>query len=143
MANENDDPELMKIRKKKLEDLTKDQSPNNSISEPVPITDQEFPGFINEHSLVIIDCWAGWCAPCKMLSPIIDQLAKEYAGKVTFGKLNVDENPSTAQKYSIMSIPTLLVFQNGSLVDNIVGAHPYEALKPKIGERILSETVYI
>jgi len=132
MTKENDDPELMKIRKKKIEDLAEDQSSNKSINGSIPITDQEFQGFINKKSLVIIDCWADWCAPCKMLSPTIDQLAKEYAGKVTFGKLNVDENSSTASKFSIMSIPTLLVFQNGSLVDSIVGAHPYETLKTKI-----------
>jgi len=99
---------------------------------PVEVTDATFGEVIQRHSLIVVDCWAPWCMPCRILSPIIEELAKDYAGKILFGKLNVDENQSTAHKYSIMSIPTLLVFKNGNLVDRIVGAMPRNILEPKI-----------
>ncbi|MBW2591341.1 MAG: thioredoxin [Deltaproteobacteria bacterium] len=74
----------------------------------------------------IIDqfCWAPWCGPCRTIGPIIDQLAKEFAGKVKFAKLNVDENPATSTKYNIMSIPTMLLFKDGKVVNSLVGALP-------------------
>lgn len=73
---------------------------------------------------VIVDCWAPWCGPCHMVSPILDQLASEYAGRVKIAKLNVDENPLTASQYSIRSIPTMLLFRDGKLVNSLVGALP-------------------
>ncbi|MCK4243864.1 thioredoxin, partial [Candidatus Bathyarchaeota archaeon] len=78
------------------------------------------------------DCWAPWCGPCNIVTPIIEELASDYAGKILFGKLNVDENRTTAIKYEIMSIPTLLVFKTGKLVDRIIGAMPKALLEPKI-----------
>jgi thioredoxin 2 len=73
---------------------------------------------------VLLDCWAPWCGPCRTIGPIIDQLAKEFAGKVKFAKLNVDENPATSTKYNIMSIPTMLLFKDGKVVNSLVGALP-------------------
>jgi len=73
---------------------------------------------------VIVDCWAPWCGPCHMVSPILDQLASEYAGRVRIAKLNVDENPLTASQYSIRSIPTMLLFRDGKFVNSLVGALP-------------------
>lgn len=81
---------------------------------------------------MVVDCWASWCGPCRMVGPIIEELAKEMKGKIVFGKLNVDENRETSMKYGIMSIPTLLVFKNGNLVDNVIGAMPKEMLKAKL-----------
>jgi thioredoxin 1 len=130
--NGQEDPELLKIRMKKLREMAERSSTNESNTKPVDITDREFSNFIGKQRLTIVDCWAAWCAPCRILSPVIDQLAKEYAGRIAFGKLNVDENPFTASKFSIMSIPTLLVFHKGILVDKLVGAHPYQMLKVKI-----------
>jgi len=103
-----------------------------NIMEPVIITDSNFKQMLSEHENLVIDCWAAWCGPCKMIAPVIEQLAKEYSGKVTFGKLDVDKNPRVPTQYGIMGIPTLLFFKNGKLVDRIVGAAP----KPMIEQAI-------
>ncbi|HID25881.1 MAG TPA: thioredoxin [Thermoplasmata archaeon] len=89
---------------------------------------------VSKYDNVVVDCWAPWCGPCKMIAPVIEELAKEMKGRVVFTKLNVDENQATAMKYQIMSIPTLLVFKNGKLVDKIIGAIPRETLKQKLKE---------
>ncbi len=81
---------------------------------------------------VIVDFWATWCPPCKILAPVFEELAGEYEGKVKFAKLNTDEARNVAQKYSIMSIPTLIVFKGGKEIERMVGALPKEALKEKI-----------
>ncbi len=77
---------------------------------------------LNSELPVLVDFYADWCGPCKMIAPVINQLAEEYEGKFNIGKLNVDQNGTTAQKYRVMSIPTLLIFKNGEVVDKIVGA---------------------
>jgi len=81
---------------------------------------------------VLVDFYADWCGPCKMVAPIIAELAEEYDGVFKIGKLNVDEQPGTAQKYRVMSIPTLLIIKNGNVVDQIVGALPKKALQEKL-----------
>ena len=101
------------------------------MSEPIEITDANFADFVKEHPIVVVDCWAAWCAPCRMLSPVIHELAQERAD-VKFAKLDVDKNRSVPMKYGIMSIPTLLYFKNGELVDKTLGALP----KPLIESRL-------
>lgn len=81
---------------------------------------------------VLVDFYADWCGPCKMMSPVIDQLAEEYEGKAKICKLNVDENGVTAQKYRVMSIPTILIFKDGEVVDSVVGAVPKQNLEAKL-----------
>lgn len=81
---------------------------------------------------VLVDFYADWCGPCKMVAPIVAELADEYSGKFKIGKLNVDEQPATAEKYRVMSIPTLLILKNGAVVDTIVGALPKKALQDKL-----------
>ena len=132
-----DNKELEKIRQKKLEELMKKTSETgrkekSAENKPVEVTDATFKETIYEHSLVVVDCWAPWCGPCHMVAPVIEEMARDYAGKILFGKLNVDENPEVAMEYQIMSIPTLLVFKNGKPMDRIVGAVPRQILEPKI-----------
>ncbi len=81
---------------------------------------------------VMIDFWATWCAPCRMVSPIVEEFSNEYEGKIKVGKLNVDENSSIAGKYRIMGIPTILFFKNGNIVDQVVGAVPRKILEEKV-----------
>ena len=90
--------------------------------------------FANETAsgVVVVDCWAAWCGPCKKLSPIVDKVAEDYEGKAVFTKLDVDENPEVCEQQGIMSIPTLLFFKNGQLVDKSVGFIDDSKLKEKV-----------
>ncbi len=100
---------------------------------PFEFTDGNFEQEVMKSDMpVLIDFWAVWCGPCRLIAPLIEELAGEYAGKVKIGKLDVDNNPDVAMKYGIRSIPTLLVFKKGEVVDRIVGA----ASKPKIAEKL-------
>jgi thioredoxin 1 len=99
---------------------------------PIHLIDADIDETIKKYPIIIIDCWAPWCGPCRMIGPVIEELAKEMQGKIVFGKLNVDENPQTSMKHKIMSIPTMLVFKNGALVDRFVGAMPKEMLIQKL-----------
>ncbi|HEX2022962.1 MAG TPA: thioredoxin [Candidatus Thermoplasmatota archaeon] len=93
--------------------------------------DSDFASFVKQYPNVVVDAWAPWCGPCKRIAPILDELAREYGGKVAIGKLNTDENQATAMKYGIMSIPTLLMFKDGQRVDQLVGLMPKDALKQR------------
>ncbi len=134
------DEELKRIREKKLRELMKKASETkekkSASNKPIELTDAKFREMIQNHPLVVVDCWAPWCAPCRMVAPILEELAREYAGRISFGKLNVDENQSVALEHQIMSIPTLLVFKNGKLVDRIIGAIPKKILEPKITQHL-------
>jgi len=123
--------ELEQIRARKMRELM-DQMSTPSIDKPIVVSDRNFDQTIKSYSLVVVDCWAAWCAPCRAIAPVVEQLAKEYSGKIVFGKLNVDENPETARKFGIMAIPTLLVMKGGQEVDRIVGALPKNQLEEKI-----------
>ncbi len=97
------------------------------------ISDQNFESEVIKSDLpVVIDLWAPWCGPCRMVGPVIEKLAEKYDGKVKFCKLNVDENQQTAVTYSVMSIPTLLFFKDGKVADTVIGAMPEQALKPRV-----------
>ncbi|MGD6807430.1 MAG: thioredoxin [Candidatus Bathyarchaeia archaeon] len=93
-------------------------------TEPFHVTDSNFEQTIKSNKLVLVDFWANWCGPCRALAPTIVELAKEYSGKVLIGKLDVDENPVTAEKFQVFSIPTMIVFKDGQEIDRIVGLCP-------------------
>ena len=100
---------------------------------PVVVTDANFQGEVLSSPLpVLLDCWAEWCGPCRMVGPIMDQLAFKWAGRVKVGKLNVDQNPQIAGKFGIRSIPTMLIFQGGQLRDQLVGALPQQEIERKM-----------
>jgi thioredoxin 1 len=96
---------------------------------PVHLTDATFEQAINSDLPVLVDFWAEWCGPCRMIAPSLEQLAQEFAGRAVVAKLNIDQNPRTPQRFGIMSIPTLYIFKNGHVVDQIVGAQPLPALR--------------
>lgn len=101
------------------------------------ITDQNFDSdVLQSKTPVVIDFWAEWCGPCKTIAPVIDELADEYLGKVKFGKVNVDFNQQTAMKYGIRSIPSLLIFKDGSVVNQIIGSVPKDSIV-----KLLEETL--
>ncbi|MDF1545584.1 MAG: thioredoxin [bacterium] len=108
------------------------------MSQPVTITDDSFEQeVLKSGTPVIVDFWATWCGPCKMIAPILEEIAGEYSGKVKVAKLDVDSNNKTAAQYNIMSIPSLLFFKNGEVVDQVVGAIPKAQLSQRI-DKILA-----
>ena len=107
------------------------------MSNAMVVTDTTFESEIEGHDgLAVVDFWATWCGPCRMVAPILDQLASEYDGKVKVTKLDVDTNPRTATRFNVRSIPTLLFFKQGKLVDSVVGALPKSKLESKFQEHI-------
>jgi len=132
-----EDEELRRIKEKKLKELMRLKGKKQEMSaKPVPVTDSHFSETVDKHALALIDCWAPWCGPCVVISPIVEELAKEYAGKVLFGKLNVDENPRTAGRFQIFGIPTLLIIRNGKEVDRIVGLVPKDHIEARLKKHL-------
>jgi thioredoxin 1 len=128
------DPEIERLRLKRLNELVlrKHEAEKGRAlagnGRPVELTDETF-GTVRNYPLMIVDFWASWCGPCRMVSPIVEQLAREYQGKVWFGKVNVDENPGVSERFGIRSIPSLLLFKQGNMVDGIVGAVPKHGIR--------------
>ncbi|MDD5255079.1 MAG: thioredoxin [Candidatus Omnitrophica bacterium] len=103
--------------------------------QPLHVTDNTFKKeVLNSELLVLVDFWASWCGPCKMIAPAVDELASDYAGRCKIAKLNIEENPGVPTQYGVMSIPTLMFFRQGRVLDQVVGAVPKEELKRKIEE---------
>lgn len=96
---------------------------------PITVTDTNFETTVKANPLLVVDFWAPWCGPCRMVGPVIEQLAAEYAGKVAFAKMNVDENQLVPSSFAVMSIPTIVVFRNGQAVERIVGAYPKASIE--------------
>ena len=120
-----DDPELAAIRARKLQELLSAPKPAAAeLSGPVTITDATFDAEVRRPGMIIVDFWAEWCGPCHRVAPILEQVAKAHAGVLRLGKLNIDENPRTTSRFQVMSIPTMLLFKDGKLVDGIIGAVP-------------------
>lgn len=125
--------ELELIRQKKIREMMQKMSGEEKakkvVNSPVKLDSSNFDETIKNNENVVVDFWAEWCMPCRMIAPVVEELAKEYAGKVVFGKLNTDENPTIAARYGISAIPTMIFFKKGKPVDQIVGAMPKSELK--------------
>jgi thioredoxin 1 len=120
-----EDNELQQIRLKKVQSMLDEADQRKQVNNhPLNITDDNFNNMVKTNALLVVDFWAPWCGPCRMVGPVIEQLAAEYTGKVAFGKMNVDENQMVPSSFGIMSIPTIVVFYHGQAVERIVGAYP-------------------
>jgi thioredoxin len=135
------DDELEAIKHKKLAELQKEavtKAMMSSITEPIVLTDSNFASEVTKYPIMLVDFWAPWCGPCRMVSPIIEQLSREYSGRVAFGKVNVDENQRIAASFGIQSIPTLVIFKGSKAVDVIIGAMPKAQIEMKLKQQLLS-----
>ena len=135
------DDELEAIKHKKLAELQKEAATKammSSITQPIVLTDSNFTSEISKYPIMLVDFWAPWCGPCRMVSPIIEQLSREYSGKVAFGKVNVDENQRIAASFGIQSIPTLMILKGSKAVDVIIGAMPKAQIEMKLKQQLSS-----
>jgi thioredoxin 1 len=129
------DDELEAIKQRKMAELQKaaaGKAMMSALTEPVVLTDSNFKNEVAKYPIVLVDFWASWCGPCRMVSPIVEQLSREYSGKVAFGKVNVDENQMISASFRIQSIPTLMIFKNGRVVDMMIGALPKAQIEMKL-----------
>lgn len=106
------------------------------MAKAIEVTDTNFEEIINSENPVLVDFWAEWCGPCKMIGPIVEELAGDYEGKATIAKMDVDSNPGVPSQFGIRSIPTLLIFKEGKVVDKVIGAVPKSVLAEKLEAQI-------
>jgi thioredoxin 1 len=122
MSNQFEDKEIDRIKKAKILAMLQRAQSQKPTNKPIILNDSNFHSEVAKHRLIVVDFWAPWCGPCRMVGPLVEELAAEYAGKVTFGKLNVDENAMVPSSFGVRGIPTLIVFKDGNAVDTLVGA---------------------
>lgn len=136
----NEDKEIEKIKMRTLRQIQEKAKTVQSQTEllralngkAIDLIDSNFFSTITKYPLILIDFWAPWCGPCRMVSPTVDQLAKQYSGRIAFGRVNVDENEMVAHQFGIQSIPTLLIFKNGKAVDGLIGANPKNVIESRL-----------
>ena len=139
------DDELEAIKQKKMAELQKMAAAKammSSLTQPLVLADSNFATETAKYPVMLVDFWAPWCGPCRMVSPIIEQLAREYSGKVAFGKVNVDENPAISSRFGIQSIPTMMILKNGKVVDTMIGAMPKGQIEMKLKLQLSSSSIY-
>jgi thioredoxin 1 len=127
----NMDDELETIRQRRLmemQELIKAKSEGKVLH----LDQSNFTTLLHAHPALVVDFWAEWCGPCRMVGPVVEELAREHGGQVTFAKCNTDDNPGLSGQFSISAIPTLLFFLNGKLIDRVTGAYPKDALKKRV-----------
>jgi thioredoxin 1 len=125
--------ELLKLSLRSIDSNIKNL---NKMGKAIILNDANFDATINSDKPVLVDFWAEWCGPCKMIGPVVEELANDYDGQAVIGKLNVDENPGVTARFGIRSIPTLLVFKGGQIVDKQVGAVPKSVLAQKLAAQV-------
>lgn len=130
------DEELERLKQKKMKEMMEKRRGPDFPDSPISLTDGNFHETIQKYPVVVVDLWAGWCAPCRAMEPVIEELAEKYSGKIVFGKLNVDQNPKIPRKFQVSGIPTLLVFKDGELVDRIVGMVTQPKLKLRLEKHL-------
>jgi thioredoxin 1 len=129
-SNSSIDPEIERIQQKKIAEMLQ-RAQAEKLNKPIVLTDANFSAETSKHDLIVVDFWAPWCGPCRMVGPLVEQLAAEYAGKVAFGKMNVDENMKIPSSFRVMSIPTIVVLRKGQPVETIIGACPKSEIESK------------
>jgi thioredoxin 1 len=112
--------------------MTTEHNLEENPDHPIHLTSDNFHDAVKQYPFLVVDCWAEWCAPCWIIAPIIEEMAKEYQGKIVFGKVDADQDPEILGEFGIMSIPTLLIFKDGQKVDQIVGAMPRPMLELRL-----------
>jgi len=125
------DDEIARIRERRLQELKEKMAQPAKIG-VAHVDEMHFPEFIRTSKFAVVDFWAEWCGPCQRIGPVMEELAREFEGRVAFAKVNTDENRTLAMKYNISAIPAIMLFANGQLVDRIIGAYPKSAIKEKI-----------
>jgi thioredoxin 1 len=136
MESEDSDPELAAIRARRVEEILSRRREGASEAHfrpaPMELTGRSIASFLAENPRAVVDVWAPWCGPCRTMAPVLESMARELAPEIRFGKLNADIEPSLVARWNIEGIPTLLLFENGRLVDRIVGALPGDALRGRL-----------
>ena len=125
------DDEISRIREKRMQEL-KERMKHTAKADITEVDEIHFQEFIRSHQFVVLDFWAEWCAPCRRVAIVLEELAREFSGKVTFGKCNTEDNRLLAMQFNITAIPSIMLFSHGQLVDRIIGAYPKEAIREKI-----------
>lgn len=131
MSNVYEDKELDRIKKAKILAMLERAQEEKLTNKPIILTDNNFDSEIRKNKLIVVDFWAPWCGPCRMVGPVIEELAAEYTGKVAFGKLNVDDNQLVPSRFGVRGIPTIIIFKDGKPVDSVVGACPKSHIELK------------
>jgi len=127
-----DDIELDAIRQKRMAALKEKMEHQSVAGAVIPVDQLHINDLLQKYPALVIDFWAEWCGPCQRVGPVIEELAQEFAGKVTFGKCNTDENQQLAMQLDISAIPNIVFFSHGRMVDRVIGAFPKEAIREKI-----------
>ncbi|MFP4002040.1 MAG: thioredoxin [Thermoplasmata archaeon] len=133
---ETKDEDVEKIKEEMVDKMMNEKESKQFPEEPIEVTDSEFKETIEEYPLVLVDFWAAWCGPCKMMEPVMEELAEEYQGDVVIGKMNVDKNQTVPSQYQVSSIPTMVLFKDGEAVDRMIGARGKEQLGQKLEQYI-------
>jgi len=126
------DDDLTRIRERRKQELAATMKNTDKAATVINVEEMHFQEFISTHPFVVVDFWAEWCGPCRRIAPVMEELSREFAGKVTFAKCNTDDNRRLATQFNISAIPAIMLFSQGQLVERIIGAYPKEAIREKI-----------